>query len=58
MRDDIDKLKSEVDNRNEEERGKDFNFNRYWRNSKRIKVTDTTVRVLACNFFLALLIYQ
>ena len=49
--DDIDQLKGEVEDCNKEEGGKGFNFNRYWRNSKRIKLTYTTVRVLACNFF-------
>ena len=45
---DINKLKYEVAYRDERERGKGFNLNRYWRNSKRIELTDTSVR--ACRF--------
>lgn len=40
---DMTKLKYEVVYRSEKEREKGFNFNRYWRNSKRIKMNENTV---------------
>ena len=44
---DMTKLKYEVVYRSEKEREKGFNFNRYWRNSKRIKMNENTVRATA-----------
>ena len=45
---DMNKLKYEIVYRDEKEREKGFNFNRYLRNSKRIEMNEATVR--ATNF--------